>query len=52
MCIRDRKKNRIIKNIKKTEEMGEVYKKKLIKTREELDVYKRQLQLSSNKITN
>ena len=37
---RGRKKNRIIK---KTEEVGRVYKKKLIKTREELEMMKSRL---------
>ena len=34
------KKNRIIKKIKKTKEIGKIYKKKLIKTREELEMMK------------
>ena len=33
-------KNRIIKKHKKTEEMGKIYKKKLIKTREEVEMMK------------
>ena len=34
------KKNQIIKKNKKTEEMGKIYKKKLIKTKEEVEMMK------------
>ena len=47
MCIRDSrrrvKKNRIIKKIKKTKEIGKIYIKKLIQTREEVEMVKRGL---------
>ena len=37
---RGAKKNQIIKKIKKTKDIGKIYKKKLIKTREELEMMK------------